>query len=105
MLLQLLLNQRGLALLEKGNLMQIFYHQGTMIVKVWYLINPFTPISDQDRISPYNINTISSGQEMRMKKNISYRNFRSFTRTADYPHRPIIAYGEKRSHQITRTGG
>ncbi|XP_066024843.1 uncharacterized protein [Pocillopora verrucosa] len=30
---QLLLNQRGLALLEKGNLMQIFYHQGTMIVK------------------------------------------------------------------------
>ena len=33
-----------------------------------------------------------------------YRNFRSFTRTADYPHRPIIAYGEKKSHQITRTG-
>ena len=24
---------------------------------------------------------------------------------ADYPHRPIIAYGEKRRHQITRTGG
>ena len=34
-----------------------------------------------------------------------YRNFRSFTRTADYPHRPIIAYSEKKSHQITRTGG
>ena len=34
-----------------------------------------------------------------------YRNFRSFTRTADYPHRPIIAYGEKKSQQITRTGG
>ena len=36
---------------------------------------------------------------------ISYRNFRSFTRTADYLHRPIIAYGEKKSQQITRTGG
>ena len=35
-----------------------------------------------------------------------YRNFRSFTRTADYPHRPIIAYGEKKkSQQITCTGG
>ena len=34
-----------------------------------------------------------------------YRNFRSFTRTADYPHRPIIAYGEKKSQRITRTGG
>ena len=37
--------------------------------------------------------------------NTYYRNFRSFTRTADYPHRPIIAYGEKKGHQITRTGG
>ena len=36
---------------------------------------------------------------------LTYRNFRSFTRTADYPHRPIIAYGEKKSQQITRTGG
>ena len=35
----------------------------------------------------------------------NYRNFRSFTRTADYPHWPIIAYGEKKSQQITRTGG
>ena len=35
----------------------------------------------------------------------NYRNFRSFTCTADYPHRPIIAYGEKKSQQITRTGG
>ena len=34
-----------------------------------------------------------------------YRNFRSITRTADYPHRPIIAYGEKKSQRITRTGG
>ena len=34
-------------------------------------INPLTPISDQDRISPYNINTISSRQVMRIKKNIN----------------------------------
>ena len=33
-----------------------------------------------------------------------YHNFRSFTRTANYPHRPIIAYGNKKSQQITRTG-
>ena len=31
--------------------------------------------------------------------------FRSFTHTADYPHLPIIAYGKKKSQQITRTGG
>ena len=34
-----------------------------------------------------------------------YPNFWSFTRTANYPHQPIIAYGEKKSQQITRTGG
>ena len=35
------------------------------------LINPLTAMSDQDRISPYNINTISSRQVMRIKKNIN----------------------------------
>ena len=32
-----------------------------------YILNPFTPTSDQDRISPYNINTISiqAGDENR----------------------------------------
>ena len=30
-------------------------------------INPSTSMSDQDRISPYNINTISSRQVMRIK--------------------------------------
>ncbi|RMX55215.1 hypothetical protein pdam_00022940 [Pocillopora damicornis] len=34
--------------------------------------NPFTPTSDQDRISPYNINTISSRQVMRIQKNINH---------------------------------
>ena len=32
-------------------------------------VNPSTPMSDQERISPYNINTISSRQVMRIKKN------------------------------------
>ena len=35
-------------------------------------LHPFTPNSDQDRISPYNINTISSRQVMRIKKNINW---------------------------------
>ena len=30
-----------------------------------------TPMSDQDRTSPYNIDTISSRQVMRIKKNIN----------------------------------
>ena len=34
-------------------------------------INPLTPMSDQDRISPYNINTILTRQVMRIKKNIN----------------------------------
>ena len=36
-----------------------------------FVIKPLTPTSDQDRISPYNINTISSKQVMRIKKNIN----------------------------------
>ena len=35
-------------------------------------LNPFTPTSDQDRISPYNINTLSSRQVMRIEKNINH---------------------------------
>ena len=34
-------------------------------------LNPLFPMSDQYRIFPYNINTISSRQVMRIKKNIS----------------------------------
>ena len=36
-----------------------------------HFINPFTPTSDQDRISPYNITTISSRQVMKIEKNIN----------------------------------
>ena len=32
------------------------------------LINPSIPMSDQDRISPYNIETISSPHMMRIKE-------------------------------------
>ena len=39
--------------------------------KVNCLVNPFTPMSEQDRISPYNIDTISCTQVMRIKKNIN----------------------------------
>ena len=35
------------------------------------LINPLTPVSDQDRISPNNINTKSIKQVMRITKNIN----------------------------------
>ena len=31
--------------------------------------DPLTPVSDQDRISPYIINTIASRQVMRIKRN------------------------------------
>ena len=30
--------------------------------------NPFTPMSDQDRISPHNVDTISTRQVMRIEK-------------------------------------
>ena len=36
------------------------------------LFNLLSPMSNQDRISPYNIITISSRQLMRIKKNIDY---------------------------------
>ena len=35
------------------------------------LFNILSPMSDQDRISPYNVITISSRQVMRIKKNIN----------------------------------
>ena len=44
-----------------------------MIKNIWVSFhNPFTPTSDQDRISPHNIDTISSRQVMRIEKNINY---------------------------------
>ena len=47
----------------------IFYWTDT---ETWNLImNPLTLRSDQDRISPYNINSMSRWQVIRIKKNIS----------------------------------
>ena len=37
-----------------------------LVVVSFLSIIPFTPLSDQDRISPYNIKTISSRQMMRI---------------------------------------
>ena len=39
-------------------------------------LNPLTPMSDQDRISPYNINTISSRKVMRIKKKYKLREYK-----------------------------
>ena len=36
------------------------------------IFNPLTPVSDQDRISPYYIYTISCRQVMRIDKNVNY---------------------------------
>ena len=36
-----------------------------------YKVNHLTCMSEQDRISPYNTNTISSRQMMRIEKNIN----------------------------------
>ena len=36
-----------------------------------WVVNPSTAMSDQDRISHYDINTLSSRQVMRIKKNTS----------------------------------
>ena len=41
-------------------------------LEVCNCFNPFTPTSDQDRISPYSVNTISSRQVMRIEKNINH---------------------------------
>ena len=44
-----------------------------IVSKLWQVggFNPLPPISDQERISPYNINTISSIVVMRITQNIN----------------------------------
>ena len=37
------------------------------MVHIFFLLNPLTPVSDQERISPHQINTISNRQVMRKK--------------------------------------
>ena len=43
-----------------------------LVWKILDTINPLTPVSDQDRISPYYIYTISYRQVMRIKKTVNY---------------------------------
>ena len=43
----------------------------TVLSHIFQPFNPLTPMTDQDRISRYNINTISTTWVMRMKKNIN----------------------------------
>ena len=45
------------------------FHYFDLILHLMF--NPVTPITNQDRISPYNSNTISSRQVMRIKKDIN----------------------------------
>ena len=40
-------------------------------LRLRHFFNLFTPISDHNKISPHNTNTILSSQVMRMKKNIN----------------------------------
>ena len=58
---------------------QLYFQMSKKKIKIFFIVNivttyssvsfnPLTPTSDQDRISPYNINTISSRQVMRIKK-------------------------------------
>ena len=45
-------------------------HKEPMTTQSWS-VNPLTLMSDQDRISPYNINTVSNRQVTRIKKNLN----------------------------------
>ena len=63
-------------LILKGCLFDIFSKGRALIcrrvlIQRKGIVNPLTPMTDQDRISPYNINTISSRQMMRIRKNIN----------------------------------
>ena len=44
---------------------------GITIITSAIVFNTLTPMSDQERISPYNIHVISSKQVMRIKRNIN----------------------------------
>ena len=69
------------AIIIKDKLILIVYVGGIVTLQVsltqWRYIHHFSlfffsSTSDQDRISPYNINTISSRQVMRIEKNIDH---------------------------------
>ena len=43
--------------------------QGHTLLNVSTFFNPLTPMSDQEKTSPYNLSTISSRKVMRIKQN------------------------------------
>ena len=52
-------------------LTRLILDQTAILFKLPNQINPLSPRSDQDRISPYNTNTISTRQVMRVKETIN----------------------------------
>ena len=58
-------------MLRSRNMQRNNYHHSLFSFELWNFFNLLTPISDQDRISPHNINTISYRQVMRIKKTIN----------------------------------
>ena len=59
-------------LLPKISLQLIWFVLVSTFSSDFFTVNTFTPTSDQDRISPYSVNTISSRQVMRIEKNINH---------------------------------
>ena len=58
-----------LFIIEFVFLLILFFNWPGFILRLF--LNPLTPMSDQEIISPYSVNTISSRQVMRINKNIN----------------------------------
>ena len=56
---------------EKIQACKLFWQR--LLHDIYSLVTLLTPVSDWDRISPYNINTISSRQVTRIKKTINLK--------------------------------
>ena len=56
-----------------SEVLELKYKQLKIDKTPWVALNPLIPMSDQDRISPYYISSISCRQVMRIEKNISYK--------------------------------
>ena len=66
----------NLTFLSMSNpLFQFIFASYVRILHPVFFLNPLTPISDQDIISPYNINTESSRQVRRIKKKTQLGNY------------------------------
>ena len=54
-------------------------------------VNPFTPKSDQDRISPYSINTMSRRQVLRIKISVRQLKVNSIPNSPNQHHENCMA--------------